>query len=109
MVVAVVAMPMMQASVDQIVEMIAVRHERMSAAIVSAETRNRRATVRIGGADFDDMLVVVIAVFGVQVTIVQVVNVIAMHNAQMSAMLGMLVRVVGVYFVIHQLMPFSRT
>jgi hypothetical protein len=35
--------------------------------------------------------------------------VIAMHNAQMSAMLGMLVRVVGVYFVIHQLMPFSRT
>jgi hypothetical protein len=106
-IIAVVAMPMMQASIDQIVEVIAVRHERMSAAIVSAETRDRRAAIRIGSADFDHMLIVVIVMLSVQVTVVQVVNVIAMHNAQMSAMLGMPVCVIGVHFVFHQLMPFS--
>lgn len=95
-IIAVIAMRMVQASVAQIVEMIAMRHEFMSAILMSALAGSRNAGVRIEVADFDDVFVIVVAMSEMQMTVVEVIHVIAMPDARVSAVFGVRVSVVGV-------------
>jgi hypothetical protein len=95
-IIAVIAMRVVQAAVAQIVEMIAMRHEFMAAILVSALAGSRNAGVRIEVADFDDVFVIVVAMSEMQMTVVEIIHVIAMSDARVSAVFGVRVSVVGV-------------
>lgn len=70
MIVAMIAMRMMQPAVNQVVKMIAMRHQRMPASFMAAVTRDWRAAIRIRRADFHYVLIIVTFMLVVQVTIV---------------------------------------
>jgi len=105
MIVAVIAMRMVQAPVDDVVHMVAVGHGLVTAAgamhmtIGSASVASMFAAVGIGGADLDDMLVVVRFAVDlvpvVQVAVVQIVQVVGVANGLMATAGSMLVVVVG--------------
>jgi hypothetical protein len=102
-IVAVVAMGVVQVSVDQVVDMVAVRHRLVPAsrpvrmrAVMAAALVTGRAPVRIGRRHLDRVLIDVILVHVVQMAVVEVVDVIAMANGSMPAPRAVLVRVVGV-------------
>lgn len=61
-VVAVIAVQMVQPAVDQEIGMVAVRHLLVVTGLMPAATGDRRAGVGIGATDFDDVLIVVVAV-----------------------------------------------
>lgn len=79
-----VAVAMMQSAVDQIIKVIAMRHGWMPATVMTATASNRRAFRRVGRADFDDVFVVMIAVPGVQMAVVQVICMAVMNHGQVS-------------------------
>lgn len=88
MVIAVISMTVMQPSMDQIIEVIAVRNQWMPAPIVPALACDRRAPRRIFGAHGNHMLVIVILVWMMEVSIVEIVYVSIVKNTQMPAMLA---------------------
>jgi hypothetical protein len=92
MIIAVIPVGMMQVSVDQIVDVIAVRHRLVPAsrtvhvpAVVPAAPVLRRAPVRIGGRYLDRVLVHVILVHMVEMAVVEIVDVIAVADSGMPA------------------------
>jgi len=92
MVVAVVAVGMVQVAVDQVIHVIAVGHRGVAASgsvnmapRVAAARMSRRASVRIGGVHGDDMLVDVSLVGMVQVPVVKVVDVVAVPDRRVTA------------------------
>lgn len=102
-IVAMVAVRMVQMSVDQIVDVIAVGHGRVAAAgtmqvsrLMSAALMIGRATVGIGCAHVEAVFVDVVAMRMVQMTVVQVVDVVAMPDCRMPAVRTVLVIVMGV-------------
>jgi hypothetical protein len=101
MVVTVVAVRMVQAAVDQVIEMIAVRHFFVSATLVFASARRRRTMVRVCRAYRQDVFVVMPVVRRVQTAIMQVIDVAVMANARVSAVLAVDVLVMVVDFVAH--------
>jgi hypothetical protein len=101
MIVAVIAVRMMQVAVDQIVDMIAMRHRLMPAAgtmhmsrIVSGAAMIGRAHVGIDSRYFDHMLVDVIPVHMMKMPIVEIIDMIAMPYRRVSAIRTMLMGVV---------------
>lgn len=100
-VVTVVAVGMVQAAVNQIVEVVAVRHERVTAALVAALTGDRGAGVGIRLADREHVLVVVALVGVVEVAVVEVVHMAIVLDAQVAAVGAVDVAVVGVGVVGH--------
>ena len=91
MIIAVIAMGMMEMAADEIIGVIAVRNCLMSATravgvawFVSATAVRRCALRRIGRIDTDAALVDVIAVNAMHVALVQIVAVVAVLNALMS-------------------------
>jgi hypothetical protein len=102
MVVAVVAVTVVQTPVDQVVEVVAVRNELVPAPFVAAPARQRLALSRVGCADRNDVLVVVTLVFGVQVAVVQVIDVVAVLDPRMTAVLAVPVYVVLVCGMAHR-------
>ena len=103
MVVAVVAVRVMQMAVHQIANVIAVWHGLVAAVrpvdvgfIVAATVVVGRATVRVLVRDLDDMFVYVVLMRMVEVTIVNVINMIAMLHGGVAAVRTMRVRVVFV-------------
>jgi hypothetical protein len=103
MVVAVVAMRMVQMSVDQVVDVIAVWHRLVSAAwtvhmmrVVPAAPVLGRAPIGIGRRHLYRVLIDVIAVHMMQMAVVEVVHMVAMANGRMPAPGTVLVRVVDV-------------
>lgn len=115
-VVAVIPVRVMEMSVDQIVDMVAVRYGFVSAAgtvpvvlVVSAAGVIGRAAAGIAIAHLDGVLVDVIAVGVMEMAVVQVVDVVTVPDRGMAARRAMLVRVVGVNLVIvrgHGIHPF---
>ncbi len=101
MVIAVITVAMVQAPVDQVVQVIAVGYQGMPAAVVAALAGRRSAHVRIGGADRDDMLVVVALVWMVQVAVVEIIHVVLVLDAQMAAVLAVDVGMIGVDLMSH--------
>jgi hypothetical protein len=102
-IVAVVAVRVVQMAVDQIVDVVAVRHRLVAATrpvlvprLVAGAAVIGRAAVGIAGRHLDDVLVDVIAVGMVQVAVVQIVDVVAVANGAMTAVGTVLVRVIGV-------------
>ena len=61
MIVAMIAVPVVQSALGNVIEMVAVRRHRVATAVVAAVTGCRRASRRIHGGDFDDVFVVMIA------------------------------------------------
>jgi len=86
-IVAVIAVLVVQASVDQIIDMVAVRDCLMAATLVAASAGGRCTIGRVGGAHGNHTLVVVIAVGRMQVAVVQIIDVAFMLNAKVPAML----------------------
>lgn len=104
MIITVVAMHMVQPTVDQVVEMVAMGHDGMAAAMMAATgTSDRLAHDGIGRADFNHVLIVMIGVRVMQVTIVQIVDVVAVLDLQVATVGMMLVAVILVGFALHLL------
>lgn len=98
-----IAVWMMQVPVDQIVDVVAVRHSLMSAAwavlvggVVACAVVARRAGVGVCGGHLDPVLVDVVAVHVMQVPIVKVVDVAVMADRGVAAAGAVHVGVVGV-------------
>jgi len=96
-IIAVIAVLVVQASVDQIIDMVAVRDRLMAATLVAASAGGRCTIDRVGGAHGNDTLVVVIAVSRMKVAIVQIIHVVFMLNAEVPAMLTVRVSMPSVW------------
>jgi hypothetical protein len=102
MVIAVIAMWMMQVAVHQIVDVIAMRNRFVSATRavhviwrVAAAVMGGRASVRVFCAYLKSVLVDMIAMRMVQMAIMQVVDVVAMPDGRVPAARAVLVVVMG--------------
>jgi hypothetical protein len=73
-VVAVVAVQVMQAAIHQKIEVVAVRHALMAAVLMTAGARDRSANIGIHFANGDAVFIIVALMRMVQMTIVQVVD-----------------------------------
>ena len=112
MVVAVVSVLVMQAAVDDVVDVIAVRYGFMAATFavnVAVAGVNRMATVRIGFIDAQGVLVVVAVVFMVQVAVVQIIDVAFVLDGSVAAVCAVNVVMMFVGFTGHfSLLMFSE-
>ncbi|MFL9963818.1 hypothetical protein PQR02_22680 [Paraburkholderia sediminicola] len=105
MIVAVIAVRMVQVAVDEIVDVIPLRH-RFVAAPRSVNVGRvvapavRRALVRIFGAHFEPVLVDMIAVRVMQMTVMQIINVIVVPDCSMSTVRAMLMVVASVMWFV---------
>lgn len=102
MIVAVVAVPMVQAAVDQVIEMIAVRHLFVPATLVLALARRRGAMIGVGRVHRQNMFVVMTLMRRVQTAIVQIIDVAIVADARVSALFAVDVLVFVVDFVAHE-------
>jgi hypothetical protein len=101
-IVAVTIVGMVQAAIDQVINMVAVWHRRVATIRpAAAGARDRRADSGVGFADFEHVLIVMIFVRAVQMTPVQVANMVAMLHAQVTAIGAVNVGMVGMGGVGH--------
>ena len=96
MIIAVIAVMVVQASVDQIIGMVAVRDLVMAAILVVARALGSHAIDRVGGAYCNYTFVVVVAVARMQMAVVQIIDVTFMTNAEVPAMLAVRMLMSGV-------------
>jgi hypothetical protein len=96
-IVAMIAMRMVQSAVYEIVDMVTMRHCFMSAVrtVRVGAVNLRRAFHRIGGADRNGMFVHVIVVHMVEMTIVKIVHMALVPDRRVPAIRAMPVRMVG--------------
>ena len=90
-----VAVAVVQSAIDQIIQVIAMRHGGVSATVMPAPAICRRAICRVGRADFYDMFVVMIAVQRMQMAIVQIIGMVAVQHGQVSAIRTVNVGMIG--------------
>lgn len=102
-VVAVIAVRMVQMTVDQVIDVVAVRHRFMPAArpmhmtgAMAGTVVLRRAAVRVGGADGDHVLVDMVAMHVMQVAVMQEIDVAFVAHRGVTALRAVLVVVMGV-------------
>ena len=102
-IVAMVAMRMMQVAVDEVADVIAVRHGFMPAVramlvilCVSGTGMLRRAAVRVRGRNLDHVLIDVAVVHMVQVAVMQIVDMARVLDGRMTAAGTVDVGVIGV-------------
>ena len=115
MVVAVIAMRVVQVAIDQIVHMVSVRHRGVTAARPMNVIRSvrgagvlRRASARIGRRDRKDVLIHMVAMRMVKMTIVEIVDVPFMlyrHMATLRAVLVFMVVVMALIALGHVRAP----
>ena len=91
MVVAVVAVRVVQVAINEVVRVVAMRYGFVAVAVMI-----RGADVRVSGADGDTVFIDVVAVRMVQVAIVQVIDVAFVFDGGVTAIRAVLVFVVGV-------------
>lgn len=96
-----IAVGVMQPAVDEPVLVVAVRHHFVPAIVVAAFARRGLAFARVLPAHRDGVLVVVALVLGVQVAVVEVVDVAIVLNAGVATVVRVLVRVVLVFAMGH--------
>lgn len=101
MIVAVVAVRMMQPAVDKVIEVIAVRNHLVSAIDVVTLAVNRLALAGIRVAYLDTVFVVMIFVRMMQVAVVQVIDMSPVLDTRMTTVLAVNMLVSVVYFVFH--------
>jgi len=102
-VVAVVAVRVVQMTINEVVRVVAMRYGFVSAAgavymsrFVAVAVMIWGADVRVGGADGDGVFIDVVAVRMVQVSVVQVINVAFVLDGGVAAACAVLVFVIGV-------------
>ncbi|PDV98343.1 hypothetical protein A9Q02_15785 [Candidatus Chloroploca asiatica] len=100
-IIAMVAVNVVQAPVDEIVEMVAVGHERMPTADMTTCARNGGAAIGIGCTHRNHMLIVMARVGMMQMPIVQIINMPLVAYPYMAAMLAMHMRMVLVLRTTH--------
>lgn len=108
MVVAVVAVLVMQAAVDDVVDVIAVRYGFMAATFavnVAVAGINRMAAVRVGFIDAQGMFVVVAVVFMMQMAVVQIIDVAFVFDGSVAAVCAVDVVMMFVGFTGHFFSP----
>jgi len=88
MVIAVITVGVVQTSIYQIVVVIAMWNEWMSASIMSALTCNGGADIGVIGADCNHMLIIVPLVRVVQMSVMQIIHVPVVKNANVPTMLA---------------------
>jgi hypothetical protein len=100
-----VAMRMVQVAIDQIIDMVAVRHSFVTATgtvnvarFVAAADMRRSAAIRVGRIDGDHMLIDMVTVNVMQVAIVQIVHMPIVLNRGVAAIFAVLMRMVSVLF-----------
>lgn len=103
MVVAVVAVRMVEVAIDQVVDVVAVRNGRMAAVgpmhmafLVPAAVMGGSAAIGVGGIDLENVLIDVTGVRMVQVAIVQIIHMSVVLDSQVAAARAVLVVVVRV-------------
>ena len=104
-IVAVTAMRMVQVATHEVVDMVAVRHPFMAATravdVSSFVTRDRSgAAVGLSGAEFDNVFIDVIAVWMMQMPVVQVIDVPVMFHGRVAAAGAVVMTVMRMNFVI---------
>jgi hypothetical protein len=107
MVIAVIAMGMVQGSLVKIVLMIAVGNERMPTILMPARAGDRSALGGILRIDLKHMLIVMPLVWGVKVPFMQVIDMILMGKRNMPTMLSMDVGMLIVNGMAHMNAPFK--
>ena len=106
-VIAVTVVPVVQTPVNDVIIVIAVRHDLMLAGSMVAATTDWGASRRIRLVQSKDVLVVVVAVNRMEMPVVQVVVMVAMRDAQMAARLTMNMGMTGVgVMTCHYTPPF---
>jgi hypothetical protein len=100
-VVAVVAVRMMQPAIDQEIHMVAVRHRLMAAVVVLAAAGNGGAPGGVGRIHCQGVLVIVSIVRAVQMAVMQVVYVAVVANACMATVVAVNVAMLFVNVVAH--------
>jgi hypothetical protein len=88
MVIAVITVGVVQTSIYQIVVVIAVWNEWMSSSIMFALTCNGGADIGVIGADCNHMLIIVPLVRVVQMSVMQIIHVPVVKNANVPTMLA---------------------
>ena len=98
---------MMQVPVDQVVDVITVRHRRMPAVRAVNVVRFVAlavvgdATVGVNARDLDDVLVVVVFMGAVKVPVMQIADMVSVLHGNVAAVRAVLMVVVFVDFVAH--------
>ena len=108
MVVAVIAVLVMQTAVDDVVNVIAVRYGFVAATFavnVAVAGVNRMAAVRVGFINAQGVLVVMAVVFMVQVAVVQIIDVAFMFDGSVAAVCAVDVVMMFVGFAGHFFSP----
>ena len=98
-----IAVRVMQSSVDKIIDVVAMGYRLVSttgAMAVRGALRIRRAAHGVRGADSNHMLVDMVAVHVMQVTVVQIIDMAVMTDGGMSAVLAVLMGVVGMMLLV---------
>jgi len=113
-VVAVIAVTVVQSAVDEVVDVVTVRHRLMPTACpvgVVVRMAYRRAGVAVGMlvVDFEGVLVDVVAVRMMQVTVVQVVDMVGVVDGGVAAgrAVHMVMSGVGCVMVAHRVRPYG--
>jgi hypothetical protein len=96
MIIAVVAMTMVQPAIDQVVVMVPVGHQFMAAALMIARAGHRSARGGIHLRNSNHMLIIMAVMGVVQMAIVQKIDVAFMLDAGVAAGFAVDVRVLGV-------------
>jgi hypothetical protein len=94
-----VAMSMVKSTVDEVVDVIAVRHRFVSAAgtvLMPMATNLGRATIGVSFTDFDDVLFNKLAVRMVEMAVLQVVYVVSVTDSEMPALGAVMVGGTGI-------------
>jgi hypothetical protein len=98
-----IAVRVVQVSIDQIVDMVAMWHRFMTATgtvpmsrIMSAAAVLQRAAIRIRCTHFDDMFIDVIFMRMMEMAIVKIIDVTPMSNGNLTTAWSMDVRMIGV-------------
>jgi len=107
-IVAVVAVRTVQAAVDQVIEMIAVRHLLVAAPLMLAVARRRGTMIRIRRAHGQGMFIIMAVVRRVQTAIVQIIDVAIVLNARVAAMFAVNMLVLVVDLVTHRTILLRR-
>ena len=99
MIVAMIAVRMMQMALDKIVGVLAMRHGWMTAVravnvprLVALVPVRRRAMVRVSGADLDHVLIDAVAARAVQMPVMEIVDMVSVLDGDVSAAWTMMVR-----------------
>lgn len=110
MIIAMARMHMVQAAIDQIIDMIAMRHRLVPAAgaVDMAAIVRAGAAVGVAGADADHMFINMVAMHMVQMAIVQIIDMAIMGDGGVPAARAVLVGVIRVGVAGHAVAPLSR-